>query len=185
MKKQDKEMIRAEYKKEWNEHMTDYCTNQVVSFAILGNGEIWTIDKASIKKDFCFGYSLSRYDSEDFDRANDQAAHAETSVEYFINENLSHAGYDSSLNALNDKHKVWYVRPKYMGNTDCKIVSCSFLRRYDDDIPNDARLLTDDEKVLMVEALTEARNSFIKRLNTYLKKYGLSNINTWTYWRDA
>lgn len=38
----------------------------------LSNGYLIPIEKSSIKKSFCFGYSLSRYDSEDYDRANEQ-----------------------------------------------------------------------------------------------------------------
>ena len=36
----------------------------------------------------------------------------------------------------------------------------------------------------MIEALTEAKQAFEKRLNAYLKKYGLSKIETTTYWQD-
>ena len=45
----------------------------------LENGDIVVIEKPTIKKDFCFGYSDSRYDTEDYDRANEMAAHARTS----------------------------------------------------------------------------------------------------------
>ena len=30
----------------------------------------------------------------------------------------------------------------------------------------------------------EVKKAFIKRLNTYLKKYGLSKLHTWTYLVD-
>ena len=48
----------------------------------------------------------------------------------------------------------------------------------------DIKQLDNDDIALIVAGLEEVKKSFIKRLNTYLKKYGLSKINAWTYLVD-
>lgn len=42
------------------------------------------------------------------------------------------------------------------------------------------KLDTDDIQRI-IDGLQEVRKSFDKRLNTYLKRYGLSKINAWSY----
>ena len=48
----------------------------------------------------------------------------------------------------------------------------------------EARPLTTEEIDIVIEAYKKARAAFEKRLNTYLKRYGMSKVETWTYWRD-
>lgn len=45
--------------------------------------------------------------------------------------------------------------------------------------------LNNDDKKLIMSKLSEELQKFVKRLNTYLKKYGLSCVHSWSYWRDA
>ena len=44
------------------------------------------------------------------------------------------------------------------------------------------RLMTEEERQTVLSAYKQIREDFEKRLNTYLKRYGLSKIDTWTYW---
>ena len=46
------------------------------------------------------------------------------------------------------------------------------------------RRLTKDERDEVAGALEYVRANFQKRLETYLKKYGVSKLHTWTYWAD-
>ena len=46
------------------------------------------------------------------------------------------------------------------------------------------RDLTPKDKEQILASLEIEKAKFTKRLNTYLKKYGLSKINTWTYLVD-
>ena len=52
-------------------------------------------------------------------------------------------------------------------------------------IPDKARNLTSEEKELIINGLEYGLKLFRKRLDTYLKRYGLSKLHTWTYWADA
>lgn len=71
-----------------DQHMVDYCVKKVDQLVPLDNGMFIEIEKKSIEKDFCFGYSDSPYDTEDYDRANRMASHARTSEDYFIRKNM-------------------------------------------------------------------------------------------------
>ena len=188
MKKADKEMLRVEFSKVWgkDQHMIDYCTNKVSTFAILENGNLWTVDKPSIKTRFHFGYSLNCHNSDDYDNACGMADYAEKSVEYFIAENLEHAGFDDWIEHLLDDRHTWYVQENYTRQSaDCKLVAVNHTYPYYiTNIPEGTRYLTERDKAAMITALTEAKQTFEKRLSAYLKKYGLSKVETTTYWQD-
>ena len=49
---------------------------------------------------------------------------------------------------------------------------------------NDVKKLTREEIYSLIKGYEEVRQMFTKRLKTYLKKYGLSKLNVWTYLRD-
>jgi len=114
---QEQAKLREEYRaiqaKRWNndERMTNYCTNKVARFVRLKSGHILAIDKPRIETRFCFGYSDSRYDTEDYDRANNMAHHASTSEEYFKSENLKQL--QETIDTLNGigryGHNVAYI----------------------------------------------------------------------------
>lgn len=44
--------------------------------------------------------------------------------------------------------------------------------------------LTDSDRQKYISALESVRDSFRKRLDTYLKRYGLSKVHAWTYYGD-
>ena len=46
------------------------------------------------------------------------------------------------------------------------------------------RVLTDDEVKMVKDAVERQKAKFTKRLNSYLKRYGLSKVNAWSYLRD-
>lgn len=200
------EEIRAEYAKIWNDKkMVDYCTKKVAICAKLPGGELIPIEKQSIKKDFCFGES--GYDYEDAIRS---AAAARTNQEYFIEENMEHfsemlqdienhihlAGdylmTISNSRYSNDNSKIHYIRFERitkilddlggsanieelkLGQTISEIGSG---RAY--------RVITDEEAKIILDTYKQAAAAHRKKIDSYLKRYGLSKVNSWTYWRDA
>ena len=62
-----------------------------------------------------------------------------------------------------------------------------YLQFYTDVCYNQSELTecTDEEKKLILKGLKFARKCFEARLDTYLKRYGVSKLHTWTYWADA
>ncbi len=175
-----------------SESMQKYAEKQFYVGVELDNGDLYVIDKPSIKKDFCFGYGMYGCDwDNDYDRAAKMMQHAQTNEDYFINENLSEI--NRRITELQDDR---YEAYKYLNY--CSQPSGSKLKAYtlchlcDNPEYNpgrwsnlkDLEKMTEDEINALVNGYEEAKTMFTKRLNTYLKRYGLSKLNVWTYLRD-
>lgn len=204
--KTEKEMLRSEFSKVWKDQkMTDYCTNKVAAYATLPDGKIVVVDKESIEKDFCFGES-----GYDYDDAQDMAAYARKSEEYFKKENMKH--FDSwvkdlteAMDLRNARYILTIIPRQYTRQAeDCRLVGLEWKRFVDvidacggsvrlEELPGkvvkfwnqERRIATKEEIELILEAYKEAAEAHEKKVNTYLKKYGMSKVHTWTYWRDA
>lgn len=199
------EEVRTEYAKIWDEKMTDYCTKKVAICVKLPGGELIPIEKQSIKKDFCFGES--GYDYEDAIRS---AAAACTNQEYFIAENMKYFGEMlqdienhihlvgnylmtiSNSRYSNDNSKIHYIRFEKItkilddlgGSANIEelklgqtISETGSSRTY--------KIITDEEAKIILDAYKQAAAAHKKKVDSYLKRYGLSKVNSWTYWRDA
>jgi len=171
----------------WSDQsMVDYSVKNCAYVVELVNGNIITIDKPTIKKDFCFGYSN---DSESFDNANDMARHASENKQYFIDKNLE--SLNRTLKQLRngfDGSYDYYIYPQIYsgqkGNSKLNGIAVKHTWEVDDRLPN-VKKLSDENRERVIKGYEEVKAKFEKRLNTYLKRYGLSKLNTWSYWRDA
>ena len=193
--KETQEKLREEFKTllsgVWNgsERMINHCNKSADVIYKTSKGFILSVDKQNIKKHFCFGYSDSRYDTEDFDRANKMAHHAKTSVDYFREENLSELKHIIEIYEKNPQGLTFYFRNHYHSQPD-NILKCVEGFHYWE-IPSDINdtskyvLLTEDDIKLVVAAYKKELELFTKRLDTYIKRYGLSKVRTWSYWQDA
>lgn len=202
--KANKELLHNEYSKIWgaDEHMTNYCTNQIATMAILPDGGIVTIEKARIEKDFCFGES-----GYDYDEAQEAANHARTSQSYFFRKNME--AFTWYIEALEEAKRTSSDRwlhienVHYIGQTDdCHIRNISFARTSEvleelgpsflNELPGkqvkirgcEGHLATIEEIEAILEAYKEAAADHEKKIRSYLKRYGTSKVRAWTYWRD-
>ena len=202
----DKEILREEYKKVWNsEKMVEYCTKKVYNFAIMENGTIIPVDKQTIKTRFCFGES-----GFDFDDAAAMAKHARTSTQYLKDQNM-----ESFMETIKDieeaetfagAYVLVYFDSSYCSQTnDCKIGKLQFRRLTDvlEDLGGSARLselygkiiesrydgkyhvMTKAEIETIKTAYKAAAAAHEKKVDAYIKRYGTSKVDSWTYWRDA
>ena len=202
--KANKEMLHSEFSKAWaDKRMIDYCTNKVATMAILPDGGIITVDKQKINKDFCFGES--GYDAEDAAAA---AEYARTSQDYFLRENMRcFCDYIDSLNESKDENGGCWLHimdSQYTGQrSDCKIRSFQFARTtevIEETGPaflNElfgkrvkirgcaGHIATPEEVDEILAAYKEAAADHEKKVRSYLKRFGTSKVNAWTYWRDA
>lgn len=192
-----------------DEHMTDYCTKNAAEIAQLPNGFLIAVEKQRIKTRFCFGYSDSAYNTDDFDRANDMAHHARTSEEYFITENMK--AFRRQVENMNSDEYVMVLVTPYSGQPEnSPLKSVRLLRRWDfrelagitgttteyDDLNGTtiplcecgrvfpAYIPTDEDKTIICETYRRAMDSHEKKIRQYLKRYGLTKVETWSYWRD-
>ena len=200
----NKEKIRSEFSKAWKDaDMTNYCTNQVAAVAVLPDGGIVTVDKQRIEKNFCFGES-----GYDFDEAQKSAAHARKSESYFKSENMQ--AFRERINALREmldgtsRDELIIFDQEYIGQTeDCKLRGIRFVRLWEvldacggsariSDLPgmrlqmnnNPCRVATREDIQVILSAYEAAAAAHEKKVDAYLKRYGLSQVRAWTYWRD-
>lgn len=167
-----------------DQQMVDYCMKKAAYIVELTNGDIVVIEKPSIIKDFCFGYRDSRYDTEDMDRAYEMASHAETSVDYFLSENL--AQIDEQIARLENKEMSsleFYLNTNYYSQpADSKLKSLNAYYWHDE--RKKGTVLTGEDRDRVIEGYKAVREIFDRRLHSYLKRYGLSKVNAWAYWQD-
>lgn len=169
-----------------DQKMVDYCVKKTGYIVELENGDIIAIEKPSIEKNFCFGYSDSRYDTEDYDRANAMADHASKSQEYFLEQNLK--GINEIIAQLEGNGKYswdYYIRIPYSGQPkESKLKALHTFQDWEEQSKKYQKL-EGINRQRVIEGYKAVKADFEKRLNTYLKRYGLSKINTWSYWQDA
>lgn len=202
----NKEDLRKEYKKIWRDdtRMVDYCVGQVSTVATLPNGEIIPVEKQKIEKRFCFGES-----GYDYDDALKAAQNARTNKDYFVSENMKFfndtiTALTKALNGIGNYKVVIFDKAYISQDADCKIVSyslvpvvdiidafggcCDLYDIFGKDITiynQHGRIATPKEEEIIIEAYKTAAAAHLKKVNSYLKRYGLSQVYSWTYWRDA
>ena len=194
--KELKAVYTEELKKAWDtDELVKHCSKST-AFVIEHDGALYGIEKPRIETCFCFGYGINGIsNSEQEQEAEAMAETARKSKKYFINQNLEHLNrwIESLKEILGDMGKNWAEgsHPQYMIETgeryigqkeDCRLRYYSIVDTFSGtrgEICNDTELI---KKLLA--GYEEVRADFIKRLNTYLKRYGLSKVKTWSYLSD-
>lgn len=195
--KELKALYTEELKKAWSdEGMVKHCSKST-AFIIEHDGALFGIEKPKIETHFCFSHGMNGITTtEEEERAEEMAAYAKESKEYFINENLK--DINRRIERLKKvKEEMGYNwaegnHPQYMVETgahyygqmeDCKLCYYSIVDTFNGinqgKICNDVELL---EK--LIAGYEEVKKEFVKRLNTYLKRYGLSKVRSWSFISD-
>lgn len=181
--KQEKERLANAEKLNWkDEKMVKYIVDKtMLLFELRGN--IVPIEKKSVKTHFCFGYSC--HVPDDFENANHMAAYAQKNEMYFLRENHRDAGYARTIDLINDGR---YQAVAYRNKRNPEApMSINMRNRYDIEvkgIPDNAFILTEEEVQAYKRKLAEACVLHQKKLAAYLKRYGLSKVESWSYWQD-
>lgn len=146
-------------------------TNNAAYFVKLDSGDIVGIEKPKIKTRFCFSYGYCGVSTpEEYNNAEACAKHARTKQQYFIDENLKQLDYNFDDETMALK----------LGNGIARVVEKAHYY-YN---AKDLQLLTANDLQRVADAYEVVKQAFIKRLNSYLKRYGLTKIDTWTYLSD-
>ena len=157
-------------------------------------------DKPSIKKEFCFGYGQNGVCFDDSDKiASKEANKARSNKDYFIKENLKEINKEIRLiiaylknpedmsEHLDFGYKYRYNKPfLFHQNETTKTICYRFCSptQIAESYKNPIRKLTINELRQILKVLKTEKQKLLRRLNTYLKKYGLSKIHSWTYLID-
>ena len=175
--------------------MQKYARKKCEYVIELSNGNIIDIDKPSIEKNFCFGYGMyARSTDKEAASADACAEHAKTNTDYFIEENMKQITDNIAVleEALAGEKEVYtFVRycgvpdtSKLMGWKCCKIWDNPENEPWKWSQLRTVRKLEKEDIQLIIDGYEEVGKRFRKRLQTYLKRYGLSKLNVWTYLRD-
>lgn len=161
-----------EYVSGMNEKDKKYYLKSNVG-AIKFDNKYMLIEKQSIENDFCFHDEGPNYEfyislMEDENKLRD----------YFINENTKKL--KGLLKNMKDGNKL-FLSESYDG----KELFYNIPMHYWQEDECKGRIATEEERMLFTDAIKFALEQFEKRLKTYLKKYGVSKLNTWTFWADA
>lgn len=195
--KELKAIYRAELVKAWRtEKMVDYCAKKAGFIFEYAEG-LYEVDKPSIETSFCFGYGYNGISTDgDSREAAKMSEYAKTSEQYFIAMNLR--GIDRQISQLKniaaEMRQNWAEgsHPRYMVETgahyygqpeDCRLKNFSVVDTFNGtprgEVCEDANLVE-----MLIQAYERVREDFVKRLNSYLKRYGTSKVRSWTYLVD-
>lgn len=190
----DKALLE-EYMQEWtkvwqDKGMLDYERKKFSSAIRLQNGGILYFEKPSIDNAFCF-----HDEGPDYDYYRHLMADKEKRLaQYFLDRNLS--GYDEDIKRLKsltkDCRTLYIQRQSYTGETEpLNLWKWYSWSEYDVEnepwryTPGTYEKMTEHDRKAILQAVKHEREKFEKRLQTYLKRYGVKKIRTWTYWADA
>ena len=170
-----------------DKQMRKHFESHISRVVELSNGVLIGIEKPTIEKRFCFGYSDSPYNTDDYDRAHDMAHHAATSTDYFKAENLKQI--DEKIDELN-RFNVYTMRQYWGAPENSLIHGLVFLKNWEviemqENPRPELHAITAADLEKIIDAYKAERVAFEKRLNSYLKRYGLKKVETWAYWQDA
>lgn len=186
--KELKELLKNEYELIWENDpkMVNYCMKKaayVVEIKTEKETYYLEFEKPEIQKEFCFGYGLNGItNAEEMKEALENADTARNSYEWFINANLKQI--EESIEFFRNEENI-VAAPAYYKH-DRKIVSVHSKRthiNYYNNLPI-IKELNEQEKQEIINGWEVVKQDFMKRLNIYLKRYGLSKVNSWTYLVD-
>lgn len=193
LKEKYMEIIKTEV---WQDtRMQEFARKECDHVVELSNGNIISIDKPRIEKNFCFGFGMyATYTDEQLEQACELADKAKNDVNYFIEQNmLPLTEKIANLKECLAGRKECYTYINYSGQPEtsdlmtystCNICYNPEYAPYKWNHLHAVRKLDNCDIELIINGLEEVIKKFEKRLNTYLKRYGLSKLNVWTYCRD-
>lgn len=156
-----------------------FLTKHYSTLLRLSNGEIVGIEKTKIKTNFCFGYGFCGISSDEEENAAARmAVRAEQDKNYFIEKNIE--PLNNIIESFQDERNIAAL----CDGVD--VGSVGTFRKWDADRIKlyKAKPLTDEDRSAYIEALQEEKAAFMKRLQAYLKRFGLSKIKSWSYLCD-
>lgn len=180
--KKPRKTAQSEDMKEFSElFKTWYYLDHTAEALKVDEKHFITFDKQDIEKSFCFGWScqggMTYEEAADMCHNFSEADFKAGNLKRFDNK------YIHRLKAIEEKQikfKREYVTSKESGAEIMYITT-------DRDVSGDITLSVEDSTRLREaykQKVQDLRNEFEKRLDAYLKKYGLSKIRCWTYCAD-
>lgn len=162
------------------EHWRKYYEEKIGTLVRLTDGSIVEIEKPKIETSFCYGES--GYDMEDAMRSCTRAMNSEDHFRW------------ANLKELREKIDVLARSGKRLGTmcsvivtpTNVEGISAFHIGSLWDHRGNKKyEEVSEEDRERLLEGYRRVYAAFEKRINAYLKRYGLTKVRAWTYWRDA
>ena len=179
------EFLQEVNEKVWatDQHMQEYVKKQCSDVFKSKGGYFVEFEKPSIKTRFCFGHGQNGISTqEEVEIACDNAEYARTNEGYFLRENLEQ--FDEMLEMLNGREKLYLMQNYRKDSKIACVRSEGYFWHYEWDRKLIVEELSQEDVEELKKIVQSEKEKFRKRLNTYLKRYGLSKIHSWTYLVD-
>jgi len=197
-----------------DDRMIDFCTNQVDKLLRVGDLLVIFEKKSLKKSFcYGYGF-YGRATEEEMDRAGNNARITRENPDVFIEENTSELkekieliqyilrkrhetiiSSDEDYNYRFEGLEIVFKHHGYYGEKPHNLTEIGFMKKWEIVEASGGqmqaltdsesyRVATDEEAEKVLEVLEEQLSERLKRCETYLKKYGTSKLNVWTYLRD-
>lgn len=166
--------------------MMAYFSRNLSTAYELPSGGVIAFDKRKINADFCFGE-----DGYNYDEAQNNVRNAYTNEDYFRSENLRELNKLIALFTPDGSTRDIYLYRKSYTNEIAPLNVWGFVAlticQFEDNRRHyiDIRKATEEERAVILQALQEEKAKHEKKINSYLKRYGLSKVHAWSYWANA
>lgn len=174
-----KEELKQEYKKVWttkkgiDEKMVDYCMNKIALYLKTEDGYFYILEKEKLNTKFW----ISEGSNRDIKEALIICDEIKTTEDFFIEDNLSNI--NDLINTINSNKNNLFFAERFKNS---KIVSISTTKY--NVFNKENRKLTTDEEIEILKIYEKFKEMQTKKINSYLKRFGLSKIQANTYWAD-
>lgn len=149
------------------------------------------LEKGRIKTTFYSGYGINgRSSLDDFNKTNELACQISSDFSVFVQKNIDSLSVSETIRILKEHKNRVLVLSKNPINNDCYDLSVFW--KFNDHLYGSANSLKDDSYEqpdqqtydLIFKAFDYVISNFKIRLDSYLKKFGLSKVYSYTYLRD-
>lgn len=164
----------------------DWLIQSTTHYVRFENGMIFLFRKPSIQTEFCYGYGFCGVSTEEEERGAESRSEAIKEKENFFHANMDYfRDLEKTLNDLCENEKV-YASNNYENSHFVYIFNDddAMLNHFYETKIKDAYVLSAKDIKAMKEAVLVGKQMFLKRLETYWKRFGSSKIRSWTYLSD-
>ena len=157
-----------------SEKMKKYFEKDITNVVKLSAG-LMAFHKPSIKTHFCYSYDEVMDCHGGTDTYRQAIRNCDVKAITFFNDNME--DLNRQLKTLQEE-KIYFIKNYNRNDLAIKFVSQRYVDRFPTEIIGEA---TDKDVEILIEAVKEEIDKFMKRLQTYYKRFGLTKLKTWTY----
>ena len=173
------EELKKEYEKVWttekgtSEQMVDYCMKKIALCLKTEDGYFYILEKKKLNTEFF----ISEGSNRSIDEALTICKEIKTKEDFFIEDNLRNI--NRLINTIKNNKNNLFFAEMYKNSKIVAITTTKY-----DILNKENRKLTPDEEIEVLKICEKYKELQTKKINSYLKRFGLSKIKANTYWCD-